>query len=47
VLNACGGEWGCFFGRLSKVQTGDFVKPQQEKFDEVLEKLAQAEGGGR
>lgn len=39
VLSVCDGDWACFFAKLSKVRPGDFSKPQQEQFDEVLQRL--------
>ena len=39
VLAGCNQEWVCFFAALSKVQPGDFARPQQEQFDEVLARL--------
>ena len=40
VLAGCNQEWVCFFAALSKVQPGDFARPQQEQFDEVLARLS-------
>ena len=42
VLAACKDEWPCFFAKLAKVQAADFEKPQQEKFEALLERITAA-----
>ena len=42
VLEACGGDWACFFRRLATLDPGDFSGPQQTDLDPLLAKLGRA-----
>jgi predicted aminopeptidase len=40
LLQACGGDMRAFLGAVGTLRESDFSSPQQENFDEVIERLA-------
>lgn len=39
LLEACGGEWSCFWTRLRSLTPASFARPQQDDVDAVLDRL--------